>query len=98
MMKTKKHGFAVIFLETDLEKARPFNENSLSEIQAGVFSMISENEQEKIRAGYATKIIDLEGGNCICDFNTEGYMPPKNAIDSLARLLLPSVQKSFEDF
>lgn len=59
--------------------------------------MISENEQEKIRAGYATKIIDLEGGNCICDFNTEGYMPPKNAIDSLARLLLPSVQKSFED-
>ena len=47
IMKVKKHGTAVIFLKTDLEKTPPFDENSLSEIQASVFSKLSENERKK---------------------------------------------------
>ena len=46
-MKVKKHGTAVIFLKTDFEKTPPFDENSLSEIQASVFSKLSENERKK---------------------------------------------------
>ena len=70
-MKARKQGMAVIFLETDLENSTPFYENTLSDLQTQVLYKLSEQEQEKIRAGYATSIIDLDSGNCVCEFNTE---------------------------
>ena len=47
-MKAKKHGTAVIFFETDLEKSTPFDEDSLSDLQKRTLSEMPKAEQEKI--------------------------------------------------
>lgn len=96
-MKARKQGMAVIFLETDLENSTPFDENTLSNLQTQVLFKLSEQEQEKIRAGYATRIIDLDSGNCVCEFNTEGYRPPKSAMESFATAITPIIQKFYAD-
>ena len=64
---------AVIFFEKDLEKAKPFDEKALSEIQKQVLSKLSEEEQGKIRKGYAASVVDLDGGESVCKFNLEDY-------------------------
>ena len=48
-MKAKKHGTAVIFFETDLEKSTPFDEDSLSDLQKRTLSEMPKAEQEKIK-------------------------------------------------
>lgn len=96
-MKAKKHGTAVIFFETDLEKSTPFDEDSLSDLQKRTLSEMPKAEQEKIKAGYGASVIDIGSGGCICDFNTKGYRPPEHVIKSLAEMLLPRIKKFYED-
>ena len=96
-MKAKKHGTAVIFFETDLEKSTPFDEGSLSDLQKRTLSEMPKAEQEKIKAGYGASVIDIGSGGCICDFNTKGYRPPEHVIKSLAEMLLPRIKKFYED-
>ena len=96
-MKARQHGTAVIFLETDLEKTHPFDETSLSEIQKSVFAQLSTCEKDKIKAGYATRIVDLEKGECVCEFNSEDYVPPQSAIDSISRYLASRIREYYAD-
>lgn len=96
-MKARQHGTAVIFLETDLEKTPPFDETSLSEIQRSVFSQLSTREKDKIKAGYATRIVDLKKGECVCEFNSEDYVPPQSAIDSISRYLASKIREYYAD-
>lgn len=95
MKARRPQGTAVIFLETNLERAKPFDENSLSDIQRQVFSRLSEKEQEEMRKGYAVSVVDLDSGDTICQFNAEGYRPPESAIEQLARALLPDIQEFY---
>ncbi len=95
MKARKSQGTAVIFFETDLEKAKPFDKKMLSDIQKQVLSKLSEEEQEKIRKGYASSVVDLDSGETVCDFNLEGYRPPQSSIDRFARAILPSIQEFY---
>jgi len=52
-------------------------------------------KQEKIREGYGVKVANMGEKKTLCEFNTENYYPPKQAIESLARRLLPVVQEYF---
>lgn len=94
-MRKKRQGYITVFLETDLEKSKPFNEKSLTDIERQVLVQLSSAEQEKVRKGYATSVVDLESGETICGFNREGWKPPKSAIDSMARALLPAIQEFY---
>ena len=47
--------------------------------------------------GYGTSIIDCESGETICKFNMETYRPPKHALESLARSLVPIIQEFYQD-
>lgn len=88
-MRGKKlvpEGMAVIHLNTDLKKARPFDESKLTQLQAYVFPQLSSTNQEIIREGYGTLIIDLADGTTKCEFNMDGYQPPERAYESMARL------------
>lgn len=98
-MKQKKNpqGTMVMFLETDLQKSLPFDENSLTPLQKQYFAQLSVNEQEKIRAGYGTVIANLENKETLCEFNMETYQPPQHAIDSFARMILPHIQEYFSN-
>jgi hypothetical protein len=91
----KQEGTAVIFLETDLEMAQPFDENSLSPVQKQCFWWLSSDNQERVRAGYGTIIADLESQTKVCTFNMESYNPPKDALYSFARALLPLAKEFF---
>lgn len=97
MKARKPKGTAVIFFETDLEKAKPFEfeEEALSDIQKQVLSKLSKEEQEKIRNGYAASVVDLDSGESVCKFNLEGYRPPQSSIDRFARAILPSIKEFY---
>ena len=97
MKSRKPAGHIVIFLETDLSKFKGFDESKLSAVQKMCFDQLSEQEKEKIRMGYGTSIIDCESEETICKFNMETYRPPKHALESFARSLLPIVQEFYED-
>ena len=97
MKSRKPTGHIVIFLETDLSKFKGFDESKLSAVQKMCFDQLSEHEKEKIRMGYGTSIIDCESEETICKFNMETYRPPKHALESFARSLLPIVQEFYED-
>ena len=97
MKSRKPTGHIVIFLETDLSKFKGFDESKLSSVQKMCFDQLSEQEKEKIRMGYGTSIIDCESEETICKFNMETYKPPKHALESFARSLLPIVQEFYED-
>lgn len=96
-MKRKKNpqGTMVMFLETDLQKSLLFDENSLTPLQQQYYAKLSANEQEKIRAGYGTVIASLENRETLCKFNMETYQPPQHAIESFARMILPSIQEYY---
>lgn len=96
-MKQKKNsnGTMVIFLETDLQKVLPFDENNFTQGQKQVFAQLSTTEQEKIRAGYGTVIANLENKDTICKFNMENHQPTHSAINSFARMLLPKIQEYY---
>ena len=97
-MKSRKHaGHIVIFLETDLSKFKGFDESKLSTVQKICFEQLSEQEKEKIKMGYGTSIIDCESGDTICKFNMETYKPPKHALESFARSLVPTIQEFYQD-
>ena len=93
MKARKSRGTIVIILETDLEKAKPFDEEALSDNQKQVFSKLSAKERESIREGYAASVVDLDSGETVCEFNMEGYRPPQSAIDRFAEALLPRIQE-----
>lgn len=88
-------GHAVIFMETDFSEVKPFDEESLTNVQKQCYSQLSETEKEKIREGYGTVISDLQSGRRICEFNMENYKPPKEALDRFARAILPDIQEYF---
>jgi len=90
-------GHMVMFLETDLDYAKKFDQSELSPIQKMVYEQLKENEQEKIREGYRTVVIDLESGERICEFNKDTYRPPQKALENLARALLPSIIEYYKD-
>ena len=98
-MKRKKdpQGTMVMFLETDLEKSLSFDENSFTSLQKQYYTKLSTTEQEKIRAGYGTVIVSLENSERLCEFNMETYQPPRHAIESFARAILPSIQEYFSN-
>jgi hypothetical protein len=93
--KRNPQGAAVIFLETDLEKAQPFDESNLTSTQRQYFYWLSSNNQEKVRAGYGVIVVDLESKDPICTFNMENYHPPEGALDSFARALLPTIRRFY---
>lgn len=93
MKARKTQGTIVMFFETDLEKTKPFDENTLSDIQKHVLSKLSVEKQEKIRSGYAALVADMDSGELVCKFNFEGYRPPQSSIDQFARAMLSSYQK-----
>lgn len=97
MKSRKPTGHIVIFLETDLSKFKGFDESKLSTVQKMCFDQLSEQEKEKIRMGYGTSIIDCESEETICKFNMETYKPPKHALESFARSLVPIIQEFYED-
>ncbi len=90
-------GFAVIFFETDLSKAKGFDESELTDYERSVYNQLGQVEREKIQKGYAAVVHDLSGRCPDCEFNIEGYVPPKSAIENLARHLLPSIQAYYAD-
>ena len=69
----------------------------MSGYQKCVFLQLGEQEREKIRLGYGAVVRDMSGANPDCAFNMEGYVPPKSAIENLARTLLPSIQAFYAD-
>lgn len=93
--KLTPDGTMVMFLETDLKKVPAFDEKKLTPLQMQVFSRLSSNEQEKIRAGYGTVVVDLKNDKQRCEFNMENYQPPQSAIDSFARVILPMIQEYY---
>ena len=97
-MKARIPGeYVVVFFETDLSKSGPFDESQMSGYQKCVFLQLGEQEREKIRLGYGAGVRDMSGNNPDCSFNMEGYVPPKSAIENLARTLLPSIQAFYAD-
>ena len=97
-MKAKRpSGHMVMFLETDLDYAKKFDKSELSPIQKMVYEQLKENEQEKLREGYGTVVIDLESEERICEFNKDTYRPPQRALENLARALLPSIIEYYKD-
>lgn len=97
MKSRKPTGHIVLFLETDLSKFKGFNESKLSAIQKMCFDQLSDQEKEKVRMGYGTSIIDCESEETICRFNMETYRPPKHALESFARSLLPIIEEFYQD-
>ncbi|MBR3381655.1 MAG: hypothetical protein IKG85_01260 [Clostridia bacterium] len=95
MAKKKHQSTVVVVLNTDLENTKPFDEDSLDEIQRQTFSQLNEDVRDKIREGYAVVINDIESGETLTAFNMEGYRPPQRAIDSLARALLPRIKEYY---
>jgi len=70
-------------------------EKDSTPIQQQYFNTSSPEIQERIRAGYGTVIIGIPDGEEICKFNMENFKPPKHEMESLARSLLPEIQKFF---
>jgi len=71
------------------------SEKDFTPIQKQYFDTSSPEIQKKIRAGYPTVIIGLPDGEEICKFNMENFKPSKDEMESLARSLLPEIQKFF---
>ena len=97
MKTTNPTRHIVLFFETDLSKFKGFNKSKLSAIQKMCFDQLSEQEKEKVRMGYGTSIIDCESEETICQFNMETYRPPKHALESFARSLLPIIEEFYQD-
>ena len=98
--QTKKHQnnsnrAMVMFLETDLKKATSTSFEKMNELQRRLFDQMSAVEQQKILGGYATSVVDLDNGNVVCQFNMEHYFPPKHAIESFARQILPDIEEFY---
>ena len=93
--KLTPEGMMVLFFATDLKKVPVFDEEKLTPLQIQVFSRLSSKEQEQIRDGYGTVVVDLKNDNLRCEFNMENYQPPQSAIDSFARAILPMIQEYY---
>ena len=93
--KSTQQGTAVIFLETDLQRSRKTEESNYTPLQTHCFNKLSSVEQEKIRAGHGTLIVDLESESSICEFNTEEHHFPEGSFERYARVLLPQIQEYF---
>lgn len=76
---------------------RSFNETTLSDVQRKYFEAMSEEQRELIRKGAPFAFVSLETGEKICSFNTENYQPPKEALDSLARAVLPDIIEYYQN-
>ncbi len=96
-MKQQKNpqGTMVIFLETDLKKSKPVSPEKMSEFQRQVFEKMSETERQKVLDGYGTVVVDLESEKTLCKYNMEHYFPPKHAIESFARQILPDIEEFY---
>ena len=95
-MKRKKKiqtGTAVIFLNTDMTRAKPTSPEDMNDQQRHAFSMMAKAQQQQILSGCGTIVVDLESGDKVCDFNMENYHPPKWALESMARGLLPMIKR-----
>lgn len=93
--RKNRQGTMVLFLETDLEKAKAVTKENMSAVQQQVFSGMSAKEQEKVLTGHGTVVVDLETEETACKFNMENYRPPAWAIESFARRILPDIQKFY---
>ena len=95
-MKRKKKpqsGTAVVFLNTDMEQAKPLSPDEMTDLQRQAFAIMAKEQQQQILSGCGAYVMDLESGNLVCKFNMENYRPPKWAIDSLARSLVPIMKR-----
>ncbi len=76
---------------------QPFNETTLSEIQRKQFELMSEREKKLVRKGHPTKIISTETEEEICSFNENNFEVPKEALESLARAVLPDIIEYYQN-
>ena len=81
--------------QTNLKKATSTSIEKMNELQRRLFDQMSAVEQQKILGGYAASVVDLDNGNVVCQFNMEHYFPPKHAIESFARQILPDIEEFY---
>ena len=76
---------------------QPIDETNLSDIQRKEFESMSEREKDLVRKGHPVKIISTETEEDICSFNEKNFEVPKEALDSLARAVLPDIIEYYQN-
>lgn len=76
---------------------QPFAETRLSEVQREQFALMSEREKDLVRKGHPVKIISIETEEEICLFNENNFEVPKEALQSLARAVLPDIIEYYQN-
>lgn len=76
---------------------QPFDETKLSAIQRKAFESMSEREKNLVRKGHPVKIISTETEEEICSFNESNFKISKEALESLARAMLPDIIEYYKN-
>ena len=76
---------------------QPFDETKLTEVQRKQFELMSEREKDLVRKGHPVKIISTETEEDICSFNEKNFEVPKEALDSLAKAVLPDIIEYYQN-
>lgn len=76
---------------------QPFDETRLSEVQREQFELMSEREKDLVRKGHPVKIISTENEEEICSFNENNFEVSKEALQSLARAVLPDITEYYQN-
>lgn len=76
---------------------QPFDETRLSKVQREQFELMSEREKDLVRKGHLVKIVSTETEEEICSFNENNFQMPKEALESLARAVLPDIIEYYQN-
>lgn len=76
---------------------QPFDETRLSKVQREQFELMSEREKDLVRKGHLVKIVSTETEEEICSFNENNFQMRKEALESLARAVLPDIIEYYQN-
>lgn len=68
-----------------------------AEIQKREFESLPEQARDLVRKGHPVKIISTETEEEICSFNESNFEIPKEALESLARAVLPDIIEYYKN-
>ena len=56
---------------------------------------MSSEEQETIRAGHGTIVVDVASNQKVCEFNMKTYRPPRELVNIFTRALFPMIRDHY---
>ena len=97
MKSRTPQGTAIILYETDMARCKPLDEPTLSALQKHCLEKLPVDKRNEVLAGRPAAVVNLEDKLPICEYNMDNIFITDHAMKALARTLLPSIQKFYEN-